>query len=211
MEGLHRDEVAEKIIDATLAEAEAAGGWHHVSLRRVARRLDIGVVEIARRFRDKDAIADAWFDRARLSALAAVDPDLEMRPVRERLMVLLLRWLDALARHRELTVQMVEEKLWPFHPHHWVPLVFNLSRTILWIRDAAGMQAASPRRELEEIGLTWLFVATFAVWACDPTPGQDRTRRFLERRLTEADAVMVLLFGEQQDEADAALVSSDPA
>lgn len=45
MEGLHRDEAAEKIIDATLAEAEVAGGWHHVSLRRVAGSLGIVVGE----------------------------------------------------------------------------------------------------------------------------------------------------------------------
>lgn len=211
MEGPDRDELAERIIDTALSEAEATGDWHHVSLRRVADSLGIGMVDIGRRFRDKDAIADAWFDRARHSTLAAVDSELAKRPVRERLVILFCRWFDTLAPHRDVTVQMVQEKMWPFHPHHWVPLVFNLSRTILWIRDAAGMRAASPRSEMEEIGLTWLFLAAFAVWSCDPTPDQERTRRFLKQRLTEADSLMVLLFGTEQGDADAEFASTGPA
>ncbi len=207
MEESYRDELAERIIDAALAEAEAAGGWHHLSLRRIAETLGISMVEIGRRFRDKNAIADGWFDRARLATLAAVGPDLAARPVRERLLILFCQWFDALAPHRAVTVQMVREKMWPFHPHHWVPLVFNLSRTILWIRDAAGMRAASPRREIEEIGLTWLFLATFAVWSRDPTAGQQRTRRFLEQRLREADSLMVCLFGAARGSATAQTAS----
>lgn len=207
MEESYRDELAERIIDAALAEAEAAGGWHHLSLRRIAETLGISMVEIGRRFRDKNAIADGWFDRARLATLAAVGPDLAARPVRERLLILFCQWFDALAPHRAVTVQMVREKMWPFHPHHWVPLVFNLSRTILWIRDAAGMRAASPRSEIEEIGLTWLFLATFAVWSRDPTAGQQRTRRFLEQRLREADSLMVCLFGAARGSATAQTAS----
>lgn len=207
MEGSHRDELAERIIDAALSEAEAAGGWHHVRLRRVADSLGIGLADIGRRFRDKDAIADAWFDRARLSTLAAADAELTGRPVRERLIILFCRWFGTLSPHRDVTVQMLQEKMWPFHPHHWVPLVFNLSRTILWIRDAAGMKGASPRSEMEEIGLTWLFIATFAVWSRDMTPDQERTRRFLEQRLMEAESLMVLLFGREQGDADAAFAA----
>lgn len=207
MEESYRDELAERIIDAALAEAEAAGGWHHLSLRRIAETLGISMVEIGRRFRDKNAIADGWFDRARLATLAAVGPDLAARPVRERLLILFCQWFDALAPHRAVTVQMVREKMWPFHPHHWVPLVFNLSRTILWIRDAAGMRAASPRSEIEEIGLTWLFLATFAVRSRDPTAGQQRTRRFLEQRLREADSLMVCLFGAARGSATAQTAS----
>lgn len=211
MEESYRDELAERIIDAALAEAEAAGGWHHLSLRRIAETLGISMVEIGRRFRDKNAIADGWFDRARLATLAAVGPDLAARPVRERLLILFCQWFDALAPHRAVTVQMVREKMWPFHPHHWVPLVFNLSRTILWIRDAAGMRAASPRSEIEEIGLTWLFLATFAVWSRDPTAGQQRTRRFLEQRLREANSLMVCLFGAARGSATAQTASPSDA
>ena len=107
---------------------------------------------------------------------------------------LLLRWFDATSAHRRVSVQMLTAKLWPFHPHHWVPPIFNLSRTILWLRDAAALDAGSPRRELEEVGLTWLFLLTLLG---DKSEGQARTRRFLRKCLADADVLMTLLFGAQ--------------
>lgn len=48
---------------------------------------------------------------------------------------------------------------------------------------------------MEEIGLTWLFLATLGVWVRDDSEGQVRTRRFLSRRLAAADRLMVSLWG----------------
>ena len=115
----------------------------------------------------------------------------------------MLRWFDALAPRRDVTAQMLAAKMWPFHPHHWVPMIFDLSRTILWLRDAAALDATPPRRQVEEVGLSALFLATLAVWARDDTAGQERTRRFLSRRLGAADRVMTRVFarrGRQSDE-----------
>jgi len=140
-------------------------------------------------------VADAWFERGWAAMLEPVGADFAARPAQERLEIILLRWFDAMAPHRRVTVQMLKAKAWPFHPHHWVSMVFNLSRTILWLRDAAGLDAAAPRREVEEVGLTWLFVFTLAVWARDDTEGQERTRRFLRARLNTADDLMRMIFG----------------
>ena len=37
-----------------------------------------------------------------------------------------------------------------------------------------------------------LFLAALAVWLGDETPGQEHTRRFLERRLADADRGMAV-------------------
>jgi AcrR family transcriptional regulator len=189
-------DLEERIVDAVIALAEEVG-WDNVRLRIVAERLGLSLTEISNHFRDLDAVADAWFARARQAMLGPVPPELMGLPARERLQTLLLRWFDAASTHRRVSVQMLAGKMWPFHPHHWVPLIFNLSRTILWLRDAAALDARSPRRELEEVGLTWLFLLTLLVWANDDREGQVRTRRFLRRRLADADALMALLFGPQ--------------
>ena len=178
----------ERIVDAALAMAEA-DGWDNVRLRRIAKEVGIPLADLAARFQDRDAIANAWFARARAAMLAPLPADVAAAPGAERLFVLMMRFLDALAAHRRVTVQMLKVKLWPFHPHHWVPMVFELSRTVLWWRDAAGLDAPPPHREIEEIALTWLFLGTLAVWANDATEGQKRTRRFLHRRLADADAI----------------------
>ena len=185
------DDLDERIVDAALAMAEA-DGWDNVRLRRIAEEVGIPLADLAARFQDRDAIANAWFARARAAMLAPLPADVAAAPAAERLFVLMMRFLDALAAHRRVTVQMLKVKLWPFHPHHWVPMVFELSRTVLWWRDAAGLDAPPPRREIEEIALTWLFLGTLAVWANDATEGQKRTRRFLHRRLADADAIALL-------------------
>jgi hypothetical protein len=108
---------------------------------------------------------------------------------------MMMRWFDALAPHREVTGQMLAAKLYPAHPHHWVPLGFNLSRSIHWLREAALLDAVGRRRQVEEVGLSALFLMTLAVWLRDETLGQARTRDVLRRRLADADRAMVQAWG----------------
>ncbi|HEX7007053.1 MAG TPA: hypothetical protein VF274_07940 [Alphaproteobacteria bacterium] len=181
------------IVAAALALAEEVG-WDNVRLHEVAERAAVPVAEVRRRFRDADAIADAWLAHADMAMLAPYDAGFAARPARERLYESLCRWLDALAPHRRVTAEMLRTKLWPFHPHHYVPLVFWLSRTVQWWREAALLDAPAPQRQVEEIGLTWIFVATVAYWGCDRSPGQERSKAFLRRRLEQADWLMVRTF-----------------
>ena len=97
----------------------------------------------------------------------------------------MLAWFDALALHRQVTAQMLRTKLHLPHPHHWVPMVFSLSRTIHWLREAAQLPApyGTPRAQRDEVGLTALFLATLLVWTRDDSVGQVRTRRFLRDEL----------------------------
>ena len=87
---------------------------------------------------------------------------------------------------------MIGEKLYLTHPHHWVPLAFNLSRLMHWFLDAARIQGTGRTRQMEEIGITAIFLGALAVWARDDTPALERTRRFLRRRLDRADRLMAL-------------------
>lgn len=187
--------LAARIVDAALAAAEDVG-WDRLRLRLVAERLGVPAAEVAAVYRDIDAVADAWFARA-LAAMLQPPPAgfAEMMP-EERLHLLLMRWFDALAPHRRITGQMLRTKLYPSHPHHWLPMVFSLSRLINWLRDAALLDAGGRRRRAEELGLTALFVATLAVWQRDGSPDQARTREFLRRRLAEAGRAMRRLYGD---------------
>lgn len=190
------DALTWRIVQAALDQAEEVG-WENVRLRLVAEYLGVPLLEIGSRVRDLDAVADAWFAYGWKAMQQPLPPDIAALPASDRLEVVLWRWFECLSPHRRVTVDMLKAKLWPFHPHHWVPLPFNLSRTILWLRDAAGCDDASPRREVEEVGLTWLFLATLAVWSRDDSESQKRTRHFLHRRLADASSLMTFLFGAQ--------------
>ncbi len=184
----------QRIVEAALDLAEEVG-WDGLRLRVVAARLGVPLAEVLVHYRDLDAVADAWFRRAWSAMLAAPPEGFAALPARERLHLAIMRWFDALAPHREVTGQILATKLYPSHPHHWVPLVFNLSRNIHWLREAALLDAVGRRRQMEEVGLTWLFLMTLAVWLRDETPGQSRTRDVLRHRLADADRAMVRVWG----------------
>lgn len=180
------DETAlrDRVLEETLHQAEAQG-WEAVRLSEVARRLALPMAPVLAEFRDLDAVADAWFQRG-LDAMLADKPDgFAHWPEAQRLAHCLLAWLDALAAHRRVTVAMLRTKAHPPHLHTWVPMVFDLSRTVQWWREAARLPAryGTRRAQVEELALTGLFLAALAVWARDSSEGQARTRRFIERRL----------------------------
>ncbi|HJN23344.1 MAG TPA: TetR/AcrR family transcriptional regulator [Rhodospirillales bacterium] len=187
-------DIKTRIVDAALHIAEE-NGWEGVRLCQVAEKLNIPLAGLHGHFRDLDAVADAWLGRGLDAMLASRDKNFAACETRERLRILLLGWFDGLAGHRRVTGQMLAVKMYPPHPHHWAPMIFNLSRLIQWLRDAAGLDAGGRRRQVEEISLTAIFLATLVVWACDGTPDQERTRRFLDRRLGRADKTMACLFG----------------
>lgn len=185
----------EAIVDAALAEAERVG-WANLRLFDVAKSLKAPLEELRLHFRDLDAVADAWLARGERAMLAAADePGFADLPARERILRSLLAFLDALAAHREVSGQIFRAKLYFGHPHHNLALLFWVSRTVQWWREAAQLRGDDRRRRVEEIGMSGLFVATLAFWAADGSEGQEKTRRFLDRRLKEADALMTRLFG----------------
>jgi AcrR family transcriptional regulator len=183
--GTGSDPLRDRIIDAALTAAEEdAGGWYDLRLHLVARRLGVPLEAVLDRFRDADAIADAWFARA-LRAMVRDEPGqgIDALPPSARVHAVLMRWFDAQAAHHSVVGGMIGAKLHPSHPHHWVPMVFSLSRLIHWALDAARLDAHGVARQAEEVGLTLVFLRALRVWLGDASPGQRRTRAFLRRNL----------------------------
>lgn len=187
-----RDPILETVLDHA-----ATHGWEGVRLYQVAEDLGTPLLETHHRYTDLNAVADARFAEALEAMLVDEDPGFEDFVPAERLSIKMQRWLDHLAPHRAVTVEMIRAKLHPPHVHHWVPLVFDLSRLIHWWMDAARIASTGPRRSLAEIGLTSIFIATLATWSRDTTPNQERTRRFLDRRLARAERMMKRLQPQQ--------------
>jgi AcrR family transcriptional regulator len=174
------------IVDAALARAEQTS-WEAVRLHDIAAALGTTLNEVRAHFREKEEIVDAWFDRADSAMLAhAARPDEAARSTRERLEGAMLAWLDALFAHRHVTRQMILGKLEPGHVHYQVKGVMRVSRTVQWMREAAGRDAVLPWRAIEETVLTGIYVMTFFHWMYDGSPGSVRTREFLRRRLDRA-------------------------
>ncbi len=146
--GAQVDALEQRVVDAALTLA-AEVGWEQVRLSAIADRAGLALTEIGRHFRDVDAVANAWFARARLAMLALPAEELAAKPADERIALAFESWLDALASQRRVAAEILRHKLYPSHPgHHWVPLVFDLSRLVHDLLDVARVPGA------QEIGLT---------------------------------------------------------
>jgi hypothetical protein len=84
---------------------------------------------------------------------------------------------------------MIYGKLEPGHIHIQVPGLIRISRTVQWIREAAGRNAIYVRRALEETGLTTIYLTAFMYWMNDNSSGSAKTATFLDRCLAVAENV----------------------
>lgn len=186
------DDLAARAVAAAL-DLAAAEGWDQVRLHRIAERLEMPLVDLARRFRDVDAIANAWFVQARL-AMFSVPPDaLDGLSADRRLALVLGRWLDFLAPRRDVARDVLRTKLYPGHPQHWVPLVFDLSRLVHDLLDAARVPGQGRVRQLQEVGMTGIVLVTLAQWLRDDSAGQTATKDRLARRLAAGGRLLTLM------------------
>ena len=185
---------AAQILRTALGRA-ARDGWANVRMMHLAADLGVALRDIHAHYRDMDAIADAWFGQAMTALLAPPPRGFAGKPAKDRLYIAITRWLDALAGHRTVTAQMLGQKLYLSHPHHWVPMVFSLSRLVHAILDAAMIESRGRQRQAEELGGTLLVLSTLRVWCRDDSEDQQRTRENLRRRLDQGDRLMARLFG----------------
>ena len=169
----------------------AEQGWHDVSLNRVAERLGVALADIQAVFRDRDAIADAWFARALAAMLAPPPEGFADLPASARAEMMILRWFRVQAPHARVAGAMLLTKAWPSHPHHWVPMVFDLSRLVHWWLDAARIEHTGLRRMAEEVFLTGLLLRALCAWQADVRAGEaealPRTARVLPGGLAWLD------------------------
>jgi len=176
----------DRVLDAALALA-GESSWEAVRLHAVARRAGLTLEDVRGVFREKEEVADAWFDRADAAMLArASRGDLDAIALPARIAELLMAWFGALAPHRRVARQVLLGKLEPGHLHVQIPALMRISRTVQWLREAAGRDGSGLVRALEETALTAIFLAAVVTWLGDGSADSVRTRRFVQRRVTEA-------------------------
>lgn len=180
---------ADRILDTALQLAEK-GSWESLRLRHIADDLGISLEQIRRHFAQKDDLVEAWFDRADRAMLEdAAKADYLQLSTRERLQRSILYWLESLSVHHRISREMLYYKLEPGHVHLQVLGLLRISRTVQWMLEAARRDSVNLHRILEESALTSIYVTTFAHWLFDRSPGRERTRRYLDRRLRDAERV----------------------
>ncbi|RUO23854.1 TetR/AcrR family transcriptional regulator [Aliidiomarina minuta] len=173
----------QKIIQQALKQGETTG-WERLTLADIAHGLDVKLAEIHHHFAQKDDIVDAWLDCADQALLKqAPNPEWTGLSGAERLHKVLWLWLSSMSDYRKVTGEMLLYKLEPGHVHLQLAGILRISRTVQWFREAAALQASHLQRIGQELALTKLFVATFVRWLNDSSNQQQRTYKYLEKRL----------------------------
>ena len=190
----HQATLSEKIVDKAIELAEQMS-WERVYLHQVAAALDIAVAQIYQHFQSKDELVEAWYDRAdQAMLLAATRPGFSSLDYRTRLHTLLMAWLDFLATHKTVSRDMLLYKLEPAHVHLQLKGILRVSRTVQWLREAAGLDSTHLRRIAEEAGLTGIYLQTLSYWIFDHSTEQVKTRTFLDSQLARAERLANNLF-----------------
>lgn len=185
----------EKILTTAL-DLAGRKSWESVRLHDVAQELQISLNDVRAHFREKEELADAWFDRADAAMLEeAESPGFSELPPRTRLHRLIMTWLAALAAHRRVTRQMIRGKFEPGHVHYQYAGLLRVSRTVQWLREAAHRDAVLPWRAMEETALTAIYLAAFFYWMRDDSEKASRTGAFLDRLLARAERLAQCLPG----------------
>ncbi|MDD5323213.1 MAG: hypothetical protein PHD43_21900 [Methylococcales bacterium] len=181
------NKLANQILDTALSLAQSSS-WEKIHLYMIAQELEISLDQIRQNYPEKDDLVEAWFDRADSAVLnISPYPDFINLSTHERLHKVMMTWFEALASHRRITGEMLLYKLEFGHIHLQALGVMRISRTVQWFREAARIDTTSLRRVLEEIGMTTIYLMSFARWLNDDSPGFSKTREFLDRLLLDAE------------------------
>jgi ubiquinone biosynthesis protein COQ9 len=174
----------QQVLDTALQLANLHG-WEQLSLHQIAQQLNISLADIQLHYSQKDALTDAWFDRADTAMLQL--PLAADTSAADRLQLAITTWLQSLAPERKLTKQMLCYKLEPGHIHLQAAAILRISRTVQWLRELAMLNASGVARIGQELALSALFVSVFIYWLNDNSATQQRSLQMLHHKLALGD------------------------
>jgi hypothetical protein len=165
------------ILDHALVLAEHTS-WENLQLTALANSLNFSVVQLARLVKQKDELADTWFDRADEAMLSTELAGADTAA--NKLELAIRSWLNALVPYPQLTRQMLYYKLEPGHVHLQAAALLRISRTVQWLRELTGLKASGSARVTQELALSGLFVSIFIGWLHDTSPAQTASLKRLK-------------------------------
>jgi len=175
-------EMKEAVIAAAFVLARQPG-WAHVTMADIAQESGYSLAELYDRFDDKGDILAAY-ERAvtcRMLAGATTHPDTDPR---DMLFDLFMDRFEILNEEREALLSVFGAiKRNPVEGLHVLP---NLSRTMSWMLEAAGLETTGWRGAARIAGLTGVAVAALKAWMEDDSPDLAKTMAAVDKNLGRA-------------------------
>ena len=180
----------DRIVEALLALA-AERPFEEVTLPALAERAGITLAALRESYDGRVAVLAEHIRQVDERVLAEVDPALAGEPARERLFDVLCARFEAHAPHRKAIRSIVRAA------RRDPLLALELNRIVTismgWMLAAAGISSTGGRGLFRAQGLALVWARVMRVWLDDEDAGLARTMAVLDKRLREAERMVVRL------------------
>lgn len=191
---------ADRVLNVAL-DLAAAGRWRDVTLTDIAEAANTSLAQLRRVYPSKTAIISAFVERVDLAVLDGTAADDADEPIRERLLDVLLRRLDALNPHKDAVAAIVRDA--GSNPAGVLCMAPRLMQSMAWSLEAAGIGSAGLRGRMRTKALAAIYVGAVMTWLRDETPDMGPTTAYLDRALKRAEDLEMLLSGRRRAAPDA--------
>lgn len=177
-----------RIIDAALALATERP-WSEVSLRDIAERAGVGLVDMRNHFSAKGEVLAA-FVRAVDDAMLTVLPDVDADNLkRDQLFEIVMARFDTLMPYKAALKSISADASAD------LALIKALAASQAWMLEAAGIGSGGLDGGVRVAGLATVYGSVYRTWLHDDDPGQARTMAVLDRRFRRGERTLAALDG----------------
>lgn len=180
---------SDRILDAALKLASEMR-WRDISMEMIAAESGATLARVYELFPSKAALLNGFIRRTDQAVLAGHDFEDASEPVRERILDVLMRRLDALAPHKEAIASITRDV--GRDPGALLCSGPAFMNSMAWSLEAAGVGTAGLFGMARIKGLAAIYLSALRVWLRDDTPDQSVTMAYIDKNLKRAESVMAM-------------------
>jgi len=179
----------ERAVQAALSLA-VKQGWAATSLQDIARACKCSLADLHDIFEDRNDILAAYGRQIdhKVMERISIDPT---SPERDRLFDVMMERFDALNDDRDAVISILES--FRTDPKQAVITLPHLGRSMIWMLEAAGIEANGPKGAMTALGLTGVYLYTLRAWKEDISSDMGKTMAALDKALGQAESAVQFL------------------
>ena len=180
----------DRVLDAALKLASDMR-WRDISMEMIADESGASLARVYALFPSRMALLTAFIRRTDLAVLAEHDFGDVSEPVRERLLDVMMRRLDALATYKGAVASITRDL--GGDPGALLCAGPAFMNSMAWSLEAAGVSASGLPGMMRTKGLAAIYLSAIRVWLRDETQDQSETMAYIDKKLKRAESAMSMM------------------
>ena len=180
----------DRVLDAALKLASDMR-WRDISMEMIADESGASLARVYALFPSRMALLTAFIRRTDQAVLAGHDFGDVSEPVRERLLDVMMRRLDALAPYTGAVASISRDL--GGDPGALLCAGPAFMNSMAWSLEAAGVSASGLPGMMRTKGLAAIYLSAIRVWLRDETQDQSETMAYIDKNLKRAESAMSMM------------------